>query len=112
MFNKPGKKLKIFAATMFGISIIGSLIFFLSNVNKFKAFVILLIPASILISFIFNLIIYAFGDMCENVDLMRSNLYIISTVTEKRFPDLAEKDEEVVEDDNEIYDEKDDEENE
>lgn len=91
MFNKSGRKIKALAIISFIIFVIGSFIIF-SDLAHHSTGWLIFIPVSIFFSYLICLLIYAFEDMCENIDLIRSNLYIISTVTENRFPDLAEKD--------------------
>ena len=97
MFNKSGRKIKALAIILFAVSVIGSFIIFVDKAHYSSGWLIL-IPVSIFLSYLICLLIYAFGDMCENIDLLRSNIYTVTTIMEKRFPDLVEEDNENDED--------------
>ncbi|MBO4493841.1 MAG: hypothetical protein J5724_05575 [Ruminococcus sp.] len=102
MFDNAGKKLKITAKVLFWvIAIVGTINGIIAAEDTATG--LLMIPFSIFAAWVAGLSLYAFGDMCENLDLIRSNMYIVASVTEKRFPDLAEEDpaDKVVADDGE-----------
>ena len=92
MFKNAGEKLKITAKVLFWVIAICGTINGIYVASKTDASGLLIIPITILSAWVTSLVLYAVGDMCENVDLMRSNMYTVTTVMEKRFPDLAEED--------------------
>ena len=92
MFDNVGKKLKITAKVLFWVTAIVGTINGINLATEETANGLLMIPLAIFAAWVASLALYAFGDMCENIDLIRSNMYIVASVTEKRFPDLAEED--------------------
>ncbi|MBR5683155.1 MAG: hypothetical protein IKW96_07730 [Ruminococcus sp.] len=98
MFKEAGKKLKLAAKILFWVIAVIGTIEGLVLVSKTTFWAVLLIPLSIGLGYVSSLALYAFGDMCENIDLIRSNFYTVTTIMEKRFPDLAESD--IEDDDN------------
>jgi|GEM_PF-6633944 hypothetical protein len=91
MFKNSGKKIKKFSEIVFYINIIGSIIlsvyWIIDDIRS-----LFIVPFLFISSFIISLFLYAFGDLCDNVNLIRSNMYTLTTIMEKRFPDLAEDD--------------------
>lgn len=92
MFKNAGEKLKFTAKVLFLVIVVFGIIDGIYVASKAGASGLLMIPISVLTAWVTSLVLYAFGDMCENIDLIRSNMYIVASVTEKRFPDLAEED--------------------
>ena len=92
MFKNAGEKLKITAKGLFWLIVVCGTIDGIYVASQTDASGLLIIPITILSAWVTSLVLYAVGDMCENIDFMRSNMYTVTTVMEKRFPDLAEED--------------------
>ena len=96
MFKNAGSKIKIIARSLFIgnviVSIFLSLYLVYTDNSDNAAKWLLIIPIVTAISAVISIFLYAFGDMCENIDLIRSNIYTMTIIMEKRFPDLAEED--------------------
>ncbi|MBP3270728.1 MAG: hypothetical protein J6M17_00690 [Ruminococcus sp.] len=75
MFNEPGKKLKALAKVFFVLSIlvgiIATLIVYAAVQN---GAVFLLIPVSIVGSWLSTIALYAFGELCDNTAEIRRSL--------------------------------------
>ena len=92
MFKNAGEKIKITVKALFWVIAVFGTINGIYIVSQSDAYGLLMIPIAIVSAWVTSLVLYAFGDLCENIDLLRSNMYTVTTVMEKRFPDLAEED--------------------
>ena len=92
MFKNAGEKLRITAKILFWFVAVCGTIKSIYIASQSDASGLLMIPIAIASAWVTSLVLYAFGDMCDNIDLLRSNMYTVTTVMEKRFPDLAEED--------------------
>ena len=97
MFKNAGNKIKSIAIILFWTIVAVGTIEGLALTPK-TLLALLLIPVAVVLGYALSLALYAFGDMCENIDLLRSNIYTVTTIMEKRFPDLVEEDSENDED--------------
>ena len=97
MFKNAGNKRKSIAIILFWTIVAVGTIEGLALTHK-TLLALFLIPLAVVLGYALSLALYAFGDMCENIDLLRSNIYTVTTIMEKRFPDLVEEDNENDED--------------
>lgn len=81
MFDNPGGKLKgfaifIFALTVFAGVVLGVILSAKQESITFKALIVFIsIASSIIVGWLGSIFIYAFGELCENVDWIANEYY-------------------------------------
>ncbi|NLT09127.1 MAG: hypothetical protein GXY08_06455 [Ruminococcus sp.] len=105
VFENHDSKLKSAAKIILWLNIFISIIILIAGIKlcfENSSFIILLISisgaiVSLIWGYFLSLLIYSFGDLCENISLIRSNIYPITTIMEKKYPDLVEFEDEDLE---------------
>ncbi len=74
MFEHAGSKLKIIAVWAFALEILAAAVasIILYSVSQ-NGYMLLIFPCSLLPNLISNLALYAFGELCENVEKIANN---------------------------------------
>ena len=90
LFENAGKKLQILAKVMFFVIFLGGTVYSIILAGYSLAY-LLLIPASLLLGWVSSIALYAFGELCESIGNIRKNIYEMTVVTEKRFPDISKE---------------------
>ena len=96
MFNEPGSKVRGVAlfnfilSSIIGIAICIYKLYYSGN----YLYVLAGIPLSIFISWLVSIVLYAFGELCCDVRSICDNIYSLTVINEKRFPDLVENEDE------------------
>ena len=67
MFRNAGGKIKVLAQIMFWLTFIGGTIFCIAMSEDSEGLTLLFIPVAFFASWLANLGLYAFGELCENV---------------------------------------------
>ncbi len=97
MFRNPGGKLKIIAYVCFGAYILLGLFMFSQFLididitdSDFVAILLGFIVGGI-VGLVNGIMLYAFGELVENVEHMQRNLYITTDLLEKQFKNSSEE---------------------
>lgn len=67
MFNNAGSKLKVLAKWLFLLNVLAGIILCITLFSKTSGFSILFIPSGLLIGTVSCLLLYAFGEICEDI---------------------------------------------
>lgn len=107
MFENAGRKIKFFSKIFFGTGVIYSAIIFLIRLSEDEIFIvknfsdilrnILQFPIttfllSVFLLYIVSLLLYAFGELCENITLIRVNPLLNEKIHEKQSPNFHKED--------------------
>ncbi len=96
MFDDPGAKLKLIAKITFWLMIIACAITgFAIGAGENASFGFLLSLAGaavgVLLGWLSSITLYAFGELVEQTELIRNNLYVTRELLEKQFADKEKK---------------------
>lgn len=78
MFQNAGGKLKTLAKICFCFTVIVGVILALATAGNTKGLSLIIIPFSVLVGWLSNLMAYAFGELCENIYCINENVKNIS----------------------------------
>ena len=68
MFDNAGQKLKGLAKFIFGFIVVVSCLLAIIGMKSAGGVTLLLIPAGIVVGWLSSILLYAFGELCENVN--------------------------------------------
>lgn len=91
MFNNPGRKLKILALIVFATILINGVVLAFSFFRSSDGVSLLFIPLGALFGWLSSIVLYAFGELCENMLHTYKNIYIITRVIEEKNPEIIKK---------------------
>ena len=90
LFGNTGSKIKGWARGLFWLDVIAGCIAGIVLASESKLY-LLLIPLSIPAAWVSNILLYAFGDICENLQIIAQNSYAISETSKEISKSAKEK---------------------